>query len=186
MHVSAGARIALFCLIGLLLITLGFLIACAWLLRRRGAGAGGQRRSSALLGDELREAALATHDASSDLSGVLGCPTCRRRYESPLKYCPRDARPLVPASELDRVKSGGVCPGCRRAFDPAVRFCPHDAAELVPLSIYQATHAGEAADEEPEPGSGDCAGKICPECRSRHELAAMFCGVDGSELVAIN
>jgi hypothetical protein len=29
-------------------------------------------------------------------------------------------------------------------------------------------------------------GKICPQCRSRHDLAATFCGRDGSELVAIN
>lgn len=185
MHVSAGARIALFCLIGLLLITLGFLIACAWLLRRRGAGDGAARHSADRIGDELRVAALATHGASADLAGAVACPSCRRRYERPLKYCPRDARLLVPATELERVKSGGgVCPGCRRAFDPAVRFCPHDAAELVPLSVYEATHARDPLDDEPEPG--DCAGKICPECRSRHEIAAIFCGVDGSELVAIN
>lgn len=58
-----------------------------------------------------------------------------------------------------------------------------DGSELVPVSLYEATRSD--ADAESSGPTGVMA-KICPQCRSRHDLAATFCGRDGAELVAIN
>lgn len=153
--VSPSARVVLLCVIGLLLVMLGFLIAMALIIRRRPLAA------------EPRE--------------ILVCPTCRKTSESGAVFCPHDARRLVPATRLDARASGGVCPTCRRGFAPGLRFCPHDASELVPAAIFEATR-GEGGPLAPT----GVIGKICPQCRSRHDLAHVFCGKDGVELVAIN
>jgi hypothetical protein len=184
--ISASARVALLCLIGLLLVILGFLIAAALVIRRRppverSAKPSGQAASSK--GDDAVRPVLAS--ATGGLAQVaraepLACPTCRHQYDSALEYCPRDARRLVPQSRLDGRASGTVCPACRRGFEPGTRFCPHDGSELVALAVYEATRS----ESDPEP-TGVMA-KICPRCRCRHDLAATFCGRDGSELVAIN
>jgi hypothetical protein len=181
--ISASARMVLLCLIGLLLVILGFLIAFAVLIRRRPAAAGarsaarGEGRSS----DEGGRVGVADSGGLAVArSDTMACPTCRRHYEAALDYCPRDARKLVPSSRLAGRAGGNVCPACRRGFDPGTRFCPHDASELVAVAVYEATR-GEADAEL----TGVMA-KICPQCRSRHDLAATYCGRDGSELVAIN
>jgi hypothetical protein len=155
---SSSARVILLCVIGLLLVMLGFLIAMALIIRRRPAGAAGEAP---------RE--------------LLVCPTCRRPYEAGTVFCPVDARRLIPATKFDARATGGVCSACKRGFDPGLRFCPHDATELVPATIFEATRGGG----EPTVPTGVIA-KICPQCRSRHDLSHVFCGKDGVELVAIN
>lgn len=187
--IPSGARVVLLCLIGLLLVILGFLIAFAVLIRRRPAGARAPR-SRAARGDEREEARQPRAATGGGASGALAvarsesmaCPTCRRQYDSLLEFCPRDARRLVPLSQLDARSSGTVCPACRRGSEPGTRFCPHDGSELIPVSLYEATRSDA---DEPSGPTGVMA-KICPQCRSRHDLAALFCGRDGSELVAIN
>lgn len=181
--IPASARIVLLCLIGLLLVILGFLIAFALIIRRRPAADGarptarGEGRGS---GEGGRVGVAVAGGLAVARSETMGCPTCRRHYEAALAYCPRDARKLVPSSRLEARAGGTVCPACRRGFDPGTRFCAHDGSELVPVAVYEATRGD--ADLEP---TGVMA-KICPQCRSRHDLAATYCGRDGSELVAIN
>lgn len=153
----ASARVILLCVIGLLLVMLGFLTAMAFIIRRR---------PRAAEPPAPRE--------------VLICPSCRRPYEGGLVFCPADARRLVRPADLDPRAVGNVCPACKRGFEAGLRFCPHDASELVSASVHEATSATEAA------APTGVIGKICPECRSRHDLAAVFCGKDGVELVAIN
>lgn len=182
--VSTGARIVLFCLIGLLLVILGFLIAFAWALRRRPDDAAGRRgvRAAAL---EVVDGSPARIGADGTLAvepgGTVACPTCRREYDGHLLYCPRDARRLVPVSDLveTRKRTGSMCTTCKRSFDRGVRYCPHDATELVPGAVY-------AASEGPEFDVVGDKAKICPQCRCRHDLAATFCSRDGSELVVLN
>jgi len=190
--ISASARVVLLCLIGLLLVILGFLIAFALLIRRRPPAASADRgppetaaRPRAPAGGEARPVAAAAPAGGLAVarSEAMACPTCRRQYEAALEFCPRDARPLVPLSQLEGRPSGSVCPACRRGSEPGTRFCPHDGSELLPLSLYEATRRD--ANSEPSAPTGVMA-KICPQCRSRHDLAATFCGRDGSELVAIN
>ncbi len=196
-----SARIVLFCLIGLLLVILGFLVAFAVLIRRRPQKAPAAQREPVreVAAEPRSEPTLARAMTASSGGAAVGgmegavaafetvsslsCPTCRREFDGKLVYCPNDARRLVPTSEmLDRTRSGGsVCPRCRRAFDPGVRFCPHDATELVPVSIYEATSGAK----HPVAPTGVLA-KICPQCRERYDLAATFCGKDGSELRTIN
>jgi hypothetical protein len=191
--ISSSARLVLLCLIGLLLIILAFLVAFAFLIRRRPGSALARPRARAesrssdggarapLAGGSAGEGALAV--ARSE---ALACPTCRRHYDGALDFCPRDARRLVPAHRLDARPSGSVCAACRRAFDPGTRFCPHDASELVPVAVYEVTRADPPDGEGDDVSPTGVMGKICPRCRSRHDLAALFCGRDGSELVAIN
>jgi hypothetical protein len=184
--ISGGTRLVLLCLIGLLLIILGFLIAFALLIRRRPAPAAPQPRehvAPASSPPAAPSALGATGALALARSETMACPTCRRQYESLLEFCPRDARPLVPLSQLDARPSGSVCPACRRSSDSATRFCPHDGSELIPVALYEVTRSD--SDDEPAGPTG-VMGKICPQCRSRHDLAASFCGRDGSELVAIN
>jgi hypothetical protein len=189
--IPASARAVLLCLIGLLLVILGFLIAFAVLIRRRPAGGGSKEpRVGAARADDGQEARLPRAATGGGASGALAvarsegmaCPTCRRQYDSLLEFCPRDSRRLVPLSQLDVRSSGTVCPACRRGSEPGTRFCPHDGSELIPVSLYEATRTDA---DEPAGPTGVMA-KICPQCRSRHDLAALFCGRDGSELVAIN
>jgi predicted amidophosphoribosyltransferase len=112
------------------------------------------------------------------------CPTCGREYPAGLKYCPADARPLVPsANAVGTVAVGLACPVCKRAFDGGKKFCPYDAEELV-----QAANAPARRSVRPggPPGLAHVLGKICPHCSKRYESDATFCGRDGSELVPIN
>jgi hypothetical protein len=200
--ISPSARVVLLCLIGLLLVILGFLIAFALLIRRRPAPAAvkepaprpraapARARERESREPELRPApAGATVGESGALAVVrsesMACPTCRRQYEPLLEFCPRDARRLVPLSQLDARASGSICPACRRASEPGTRFCPHDGSELVPISLFEAMRSPDDADRAAGGPTGVMA-KICPQCRSRHDLAATFCGRDGSELVSIN
>jgi hypothetical protein len=114
---------------------------------------------------------------------TLACPSCRREYDGGLRFCPRDARALVPAAELAEGGrgAGSRCPRCRRSFEPGLRYCPYDAAELVPAGVYQATR-----DEEQAETPSGVMGRICPRCRRTYDLVASFCGRDGSELAVIN
>jgi hypothetical protein len=181
--ISASARMVLLCLIGLLLVILGFLIAFAVLIRRRPAADVARtspRREGRSASEGARVGVAVTGGLAVARSETMGCPTCRRQYDAALDYCPRDARKLVPSSRLEARAGGSVCTACRRGFDPGTRFCPHDGSELVGVAVYEATRS----DVDAEP-TGVMA-KICPQCRSRHDLAATYCGRDGSELVAIN
>jgi len=188
--ISPSARVVLLCLIGLLLVILGFLIAFALLIRRRPVAEGraarprpGPPRTTSPAPEPAGAAAGASGALALARSETMACPTCRRQYESLLEFCPRDARQLVPLSQLDSRPSGSVCPACRRASEPGTRFCPHDGSEVIAVALYEATRSD--SDAEPSGPTGVMA-KICPQCRSRHDLAATFCGRDGSELVAIN
>lgn len=177
----------LFCLIGLLLVILGFLVAFAFALRKRPT----PRREPVVevvdaealerLDADGRLPELTGTDASERVTAV--CPTCQREYDGSLQYCPKDARRLVPVSDLvqTRKRTGRMCPSCKRGFDRHVKYCPHDATELVSGAAYAATEGDDAGDTE----TGDLA-KICPRCRCRHELSATFCSQDGSELVVLN
>jgi len=204
---SSGARLALFGLIGVLLVILAVLILFAFVIRRRSAADRPTNASPEPVDDAsviesipegqvlLRTSSSATSAAGAALGNLSGaveavgstelvaCPTCRREYETKLQYCPHDARRLVPASEiLDSArKNGSICPRCHRAYDPGMRYCPHDATELIPSPLYQATK-GRKATAKP---TGVVA-KICPRCNSRHDLSETFCGKDGAELVIIN
>lgn len=175
----------MFCLIGLLLVILGFLIAFAFGLRKRPARKRRQPVVEVVDAEALerleadgRLANIADTDATE--RGTAVCPTCQREYDGGLQYCPKDARRLVPVSEIvqTRKRTGRICPSCKRGFDRRVKYCPHDATELVPGAAY-------AASEADSGGGGDLA-KICPRCRCRHELSATFCSQDGSELVVLN
>ena len=181
--ISPGARMVLLCLIGLLLVILGFLIAFAVLIRRRPAAVTARsspRREGRSTPEGARVGGAVAGGLAVARSDTMACPTCRRHYDAVLDYCPRDARKLVPSNRLEARAGGSVCIACRRGFDPGTRFCPHDGSELVAVAVYEATRS----DVDAEP-TGVMA-KICPQCRSRHDLAATYCGRDGSELVAIN
>jgi len=187
--VSTGARVVLFCLIGLLLIILGVLIAFAWTLRKRPAGKQGRAPVVEVVDAEALErleadgtlASINEGEAARSVTAV--CPTCQREFDGSLQYCPRDARRLVPVAEIvqTRKRTGRMCPTCKRGFDRGVRYCPHDATELLPGAAYAA-----AEEDETSAPSGSVMAKICPRCRSRHELSATFCSRDGSELVVLN
>jgi hypothetical protein len=119
-------------------------------------------------------------------SGLI-CPACAAEYPDGLKYCPNDARSLVPVSDpaASRLDERSMkCPICRRSFEDNKRFCPYDAEELVAANI-----ASNLTDREgrrllpPIPHSMI---KICPHCGQRYESDATFCGRDGSELVNVN
>ncbi len=145
-----SVRIALVCLVGLLVVMLLGLLAFAVLWRRRSAGPRAPAVAPtpspaprAALDD--RSAAMAT---SASVRGALGslegvaveavtgavtgavtasqaCPTCRREFDGGLVFCPHDARRLVPAGNAEGARSGGsVCPRCRRAFDSGRSLLP--------------------------------------------------------------
>jgi hypothetical protein len=121
--------------------------------------------------------------ASSTAPSKVGCPACRREFPPGVRFCPYDARRLVPAAELperSRV-AGSVCPRCRRAYEPGIKYCPHDAEELMAAPLWEATR-GRKQDAAP---TGVLA-KICPRCTGRYDLATTFCGKDGAELMTIN
>jgi predicted amidophosphoribosyltransferase len=175
-----------------LFVVLGVLIAFAWALRRRPDDLTARRAVEAAL--DVVESGSRVPIVSDGAVAVQPsairrvCPSCRRDYAGSLRYCPRDARRLVAASELvetrsalprEKSRTGSVCPACKRSYDRALRFCPHDAAELVPGALYAVTEVAEFDVV------GDQA-KICPQCRRRHDLAATFCSRDGAELVVLN
>src|SRR3954470_2409403 len=112
----------------------------------------------------------------------LVCPACRREYALGLKYCPHDARALVPAGDpaVHSMAPGVTCRTCKRSFEANKKFCPYDAEELVPAALAMAG-AGRPAAMLPR-----VLGKICPHCAQRYESDATFCGRDGSELVSVN
>jgi predicted amidophosphoribosyltransferase len=113
------------------------------------------------------------------------CPTCGREYPSGLKFCPADARPLVPSANAQGGAGVGlVCPVCKRSFDGGKRFCPYDAEELAPVTSPMAARRNPRAAGPP--GLAHVLGKICPHCSQRYESEATFCGRDGAELVSIN
>jgi hypothetical protein len=203
---SSGARLALFGLIGVLLVILAVLIVFALVIRRRSSSERKLADTSEVEEEEalveaipegrvlLSSAAVAADAGAAALGAVSGsvaidkpeimaCPTCRRQYETKLQYCPYDARRLVPASEVleGARKNGGICPRCHRAFDPGMRYCPHDGTELIPSPLYRVTKG-----RKPTAKPTGVVGKICPRCNARHDLSETFCGKDGSELVIIN
>ena len=116
---------------------------------------------------------------------ALLCPACHRGYPPGLRFCPHDARDLVPATDsAARSSSVGVtCPTCKRAFDAGKKFCAFDGEELVPLPVALGAVEGAAAAFG---GSLGSLGKICPNCSRRYESDATFCGRDGEELVPVN
>jgi hypothetical protein len=198
--VSSGARVALLCLIGLLLLTLGFLIAYAVLGRKKPAPPARVKRipvppasAAAPSPRAVSVASSATGGGGGGVSGAIAlstgtqgpmaCPACRREFDAGVKFCPQDARRLVPSAEIvERARTtGSVCPRCKRAYDAGVRFCAHDAEELIPASLWEATH-GKKMHATP---TGIVA-KMCPQCQNRYDLAMTFCTRDGAELVTIN
>jgi hypothetical protein len=161
---------------GVLLVLIGFLAAYLLFERRlsrlarlgiQGAGARPQSQRSP-----------AATPIGSPAAATI-CPACRREFEGGLRYCPHDAKTLVPrGDDVAKQTSGGLCPRCRRAYDPGQKVCPYDAEELIPIAFWEATH-GRAAP------AGVIA-KICPTCGSKYDLEATFCGQDGGELVPMN
>jgi predicted amidophosphoribosyltransferase len=112
----------------------------------------------------------------------VGCPTCGQEYDGSLRFCPADARPLVPESELAKLAGkSALCTACGRSFERGVPRCPNDGTELTPQSLYEATR-GRPSVLHPT----GITGRICPLCRRRYDLAARFCPVDGAELATIN
>lgn len=177
---TEGARLALLAVIALLLVTLGFLLALAWMARRA---------SDERTGDALRraveptsEGASAASDRVADTGGLKACPTCGNIYGGSLAFCPRDARRLVDADDVgERAPlAGGVCPRCQRGYPPGTPRCEDDGADLVPAAL--AASFSPPADDP----AGEALGKICPRCKSRQAQAASFCGHDGARLVALN
>jgi hypothetical protein len=114
---------------------------------------------------------------------AMVCPACHRDYAPGLRFCPHDARDLIPASDpaARAAGAGATCPACKRSYDTGKRFCAFDGEELVPLPL--AIGAGDPASVAVFAGG---LGKICPNCSRRYESDATFCGRDGQELVPVN
>lgn len=119
-------------------------------------------------------------------SGMV-CPACAAEYPEGLKFCPNDARALVPAGEPGgaRLDERSLkCPICRRSFEDNKRFCPYDAEELIAANA--ASSLAERDERRLLPPIPHSMAKICPNCAQRYEADATFCGRDGSELVTVN
>lgn len=192
---SGNARLALFVLIGVLLVILGFLIAFAVLIRRH-------RRDDIMDDDfdvptraplsEVQEelVMMAASVASSARGGgglevassasAVTCPTCRREYDTPLEFCPHDARRLIPTSLLAAGDAARVCPACKRTFDGDEKYCPHDASELMPVGLESSPR------ERRHGGHSGVVAKMCPQCNHRYDLSETHCATDGAELVTLN
>ena len=112
---------------------------------------------------------------------AMVCPACHRDYAQGLRFCPHDARDLVPASDpaARAAGAGSTCPTCRRSYDAGKKFCAFDGEELVPLPLAMGTG-------DPVVAFAGGLGKICPNCSRRYESEATFCGRDGEELVPVN
>ncbi len=169
-----GARMLLWIVIGLLLVTLAILIAMAVMMRRR---------------HRLRELALSlANEVEAEVGEVLFddeatnpgddmlCPECGELFGADRVRCPDDGRRLLLRSEVE--DDGRVCPICSRGFTEAICFCPHDGAALVVADPRRAMRMATAP--------GVSSGKICPRCRTRHEYRYAFCTKDGSELRILN
>ena len=209
---SDGVRTALLALLGLLVVIFGCLIAFAFVLRSRPGAAVVEttRRSGESDDDEPAEDGEQTAQAApaGPVRDPMVCSTCRREFDSHLRYCPHDATRLIPAPQMlirmseKKRQSGTICPRCRSAYSGSMRFCPHDGSELLPISVSRTAQllqpdAGPELDHEfghdhghgLGHGHGDDdgeIGKICPECRGRYKYGASFCGKDGVELVMLN
>jgi hypothetical protein len=116
-------------------------------------------------------------------SQAMVCPACHRDYAPGLRFCPHDARDLVPACDpaARAAGAGSTCPTCKRSYDAGKKFCAFDGEELVPLPL--AMGAGDPVGAVAFAGG---VGKICPNCSRRYESDATFCGRDGEELVPVN
>lgn len=127
-------------------------------------------------------AVAAPADVDAGHGPALICPACHRDYAPGLRFCPHDARELVPATDavVRATGTGVTCPTCKRSFDAGKKFCAFDGEELVPLPV--AIGLAEAGGAVFVGGLG----KICPNCSRRYESDATFCGRDGQELVAVN
>lgn len=90
-QVSAGARVVLLCLIGLLLVVLGFLIALAWVVRRRTPPARGAPVA------EVRAGSPEAGVVACEPTGVIAkiCPECRSRHDLAETVCGRDGSELA-------------------------------------------------------------------------------------------
>ena len=121
-------------------------------------------------------------DPTSARGPGLICPACHRDYPPGLRFCPHDARDLVPATDAAAraAGAGATCPTCKRSFDAGKRFCAFDGEELVPLPVALGVTETAAV------AFGGGLGKICPNCSRRYESDATFCGRDGEELVSVN
>jgi len=107
------------------------------------------------------------------------CPVCLSEYPTRNRFCVRDGVELVEGQSSGPFTQGMICPTCRRGYPFDSSYCPEDADELVPYGLY-----GAASSTRP-PLRLDTH-KICPECGIRHASAHLFCGQDGTELVAVN
>ncbi|MFL5308609.1 MAG: hypothetical protein ACJ8F1_25575 [Polyangia bacterium] len=144
----------------------------------------GQPKIAAEPAQETPRAAIEPIQAGSATTRgpALICPACHRDYPPGLRFCPQDARDLVPATDpIARASgTGATCPTCKRSYDAGKKFCAFDGEELVPLPV--ALGAADSAGA----GLGVGLGKICPNCSRRYESDATFCGRDGEELVPVN
>ncbi len=130
--------------------------------------------------------------AASDAALPMSCPSCHRQFPLGARFCPLDATRLQHGQASGLGDRGGICPRCRRMF-AGMRFCPMDAEELVP-SAHAAAHGaqlsasglGAAQSISEHLAVAGPAGKICPLCASKYDLAAGYCGRDAAELVPIN
>jgi predicted amidophosphoribosyltransferase len=167
-------EIALFAAVAALALTLiGYAVRPYLRAKRRATG----RQSLAELPAVPRELAPRPQ--------AMVCPACHRDYAPGLRFCPHDARDLVPASDpaARAAGTGSTCPTCRRSYDAGKKFCALDGEELVPLPL--AMGAGDPAGAVAVAFAGGL-GKICPNCSRRYESEATFCGRDGEELVPVN
>lgn len=128
------------------------------------------------------QAARAELEAAGSRGPALLCPACHRDYAPGLRFCPHDARDLVPVTDpaARAAGAGATCPTCKRSFDAGKKFCAFDGEELVPLPL--ALGGTDVAGVS----FGGGLGKICPNCSRRYESDATFCGRDGEELVSVN
>ena len=141
--------------------------------------------------DRPPEPGRAEVEAAAKRGPAMLCPACHRDYTPGLRFCPHDARDLVPATDpAARTAGVGVtCPTCKRSFDAGKKFCAFDGEELVPLPVALGGVEGAAAalgGNLGGLGSLGSLGKICPNCSRRYESDATFCGRDGEELVSVN
>jgi predicted amidophosphoribosyltransferase len=178
-----AVQVVLFVVVAALALTLiGYLVRPRLGRRREVAGVSGVPAALPAAAAPASAPAMPDQARAAAVGGPgLVCPACRREYAVGLKYCPHDARALVPAGDLAILRSASsmTCPGCKRSFEANKKFCPYDAEELVPVGLAMAG-AHVAA------GIPRVLGKICPHCAQRYESEATFCGRDGSELVSVN
>ncbi len=170
--IPEGARLLLWVVIGLLLITLAILIAMVAMMRRKSR----LRDEEAQLSIATEVGAVVFDDEDESDDDVI-CPECFERWGADLVQCPSDGRRLVLRSELEDL-DGRVCPICSRGFVELICFCPHDGAALVVADPRWAQRLATAP--------GETSGKICPRCRTRHEYRFAFCTKDGHELRILN